>query len=242
MAEGRFYLSVLALSTLGSVCVLFTVYWMWSWHGGFAWDGSTLTFNCHPVLMVAGMVVVYSAASLVYRLPQSWVGPKLPWKIAHASLHLLAFVLTVLGLEAVFRYHNNKHIANLYSLHSWLGITTVFFFACQWLLGFAVFLLPWASPWLRGLLKPVHVFFGASILALAMASVISGINEKLFFSLKNATRPYSSLPGEAVFANGTGMLVVAFGLLVLYVLQASSWKRPEVGITTEGQPLLRERE
>lgn len=71
------------------------------------------------------------AASLVYRLPQSWVGPKLPWKIAHASLHLLAFILTVLGLEAVFRYHNNKHIANLYSLHSWLGITTVFFFACQ---------------------------------------------------------------------------------------------------------------
>lgn len=55
--------------------------------------------------------------------------------------------------------------------------------ASQWLLGFAVFLLPWASLWLRSLLKPVHVFFGASILALAMASVISGINEKLFFSL-----------------------------------------------------------
>lgn len=52
---------------------------------------------------------------------------------------------------------------------------------------------------------------------------------------KNATRPYSSLPGEAVFANGTGMLVVVFGLLVLYILQASSWKRPEVGLTTEGQ-------
>ncbi|XP_005853115.1 PREDICTED: cytochrome b ascorbate-dependent protein 3 [Myotis brandtii] len=131
MAEGRFYLSVLALSSLGSMCVLFTVYWMWSWHGGFAWDGSILTFNCHPVLMVAGLVVVYSAASLVYRLPQSWVGPKLPWKIAHASLHLLAFILTVLGLVAVFRYHNHQHIANLYSLHSWLGITTVFFFACQ---------------------------------------------------------------------------------------------------------------
>lgn len=53
----------------------------------------------------------------------------------------------------------------------------------QWSLGFAVFLLPWASLWLRSLLKPVHVFFGASILTLAMASVISGINEKLFFSL-----------------------------------------------------------
>lgn len=242
MAAGRFYLWVLALATLGSVCVLFTVYWMWSWHGGFAWDGSILTFNCHPVLMVAGMVVVYGAASLVYRLPAAWAGPKLPWKAAHAALHLLAFLLAALGLAAVFRYHNRQRIANLYSLHSWLGISAVFLFACQWLLGFAVFLLPWASLWLRSLLKPVHVFFGASILTLTLASVISGINEKLFFSLKNATRPYSSLPGEAVFANTTGMLVVAFGLLVLYLLQASSWKRPEVGVTTEGEPLLRGRE
>lgn len=53
----------------------------------------------------------------------------------------------------------------------------------QWFLGLAVFLLPWAPVWLRHLLKPVHVFFGASILSLAIASVISGINEKLFFSL-----------------------------------------------------------
>lgn len=242
MAAGWFYLTVLALSALGLMCVLFTVYWMQSWHGGFAWDGTISTFNCHPVLMVAGMVVLYSAASLVYRLPQSWVGPKLPWKIAHASLHLMAFILTVLGLVAVFKYHNTHKITNLYSLHSWLGITAVFLFACQWFLGFAIFLLPWASLWLRSLLKPVHVFFGASILSLAIASVISGINEKLFFSLKNATKPYSSLPGEAVFANSTGLLVVIFGLLVLYILQASSWKRPEVGMTAEGQPLLHERE
>lgn len=90
------------------------------------------------------------AASLVYRLPQSWVGPKLPWKIAHASLHLLAFILTVLGLVAVFRYHNKQHIANLYSLHSWLGITTVFFFACQVgalpAFGFPLPGQPWALP------------------------------------------------------------------------------------------------
>lgn len=70
-------------------------------------------------------------ASLVYRLPQSWVGPKLPWKVLHAALHLAAFILTVLGLFAVFQFHNQQKIANLYSLHSWLGITTVFLFACQ---------------------------------------------------------------------------------------------------------------
>ncbi|XP_006875108.1 PREDICTED: cytochrome b ascorbate-dependent protein 3-like [Chrysochloris asiatica] len=237
MVVGRFYLSCLALGSLGLLCILFTSYWMWYWRNGFAWDGSQLMFNWHPVLMVAGMVVVYGAASLVYRLPQSWVGPKLPWKILHAALHLMAFVLTVLGLVAVFAFHNSHRISNLYSLHSWVGITTVFLFACQWFLGFAVFLLPWASVWLRSLLKPTHIFFGTSIFSLAIVSVISGINEKLFFSLKNATHPYSSLPSEAVFANSTGMLVVVFGLLVLYIL-ASSWKRPEPGLLNDRQPLL----
>lgn len=53
----------------------------------------------------------------------------------------------------------------------------------QWFLGFVVFLLPWVPVWLRGLLKPIHIFFGAIILSLSVASVISGINEKLFFSL-----------------------------------------------------------
>lgn len=53
----------------------------------------------------------------------------------------------------------------------------------QWFLGFVVFLLPWMSVWLRSLLKPIHVFFGVVILSLSIASVISGINEKLFFSL-----------------------------------------------------------
>lgn len=48
-------------------------------------------------------------------------------------------------------------------------------------------------------------------------------------------KPYSSLPSEAVFANSTGLLVLAFGLLVLYILLASSWKRPEPGILTDRQ-------
>lgn len=74
---------------------------------------------------------VFSAASLVYRLPASWVGPKLPWKVLHAALHLLAFTVTVVGLTAVFGFHNHSKITHLYSLHSWLGITTVALFACQ---------------------------------------------------------------------------------------------------------------
>lgn len=85
--------------------------------------------ECKAMWLSPGTVL--SAASLVYRLPSSWVGPKLPWKVLHAALHLLAFTLTVVGLIAVFRFHNHSKIAHLYSLHSWLGITTVILFACQ---------------------------------------------------------------------------------------------------------------
>ncbi|KAM5247276.1 lysosomal membrane ascorbate-dependent ferrireductase CYB561A3 [Ctenodactylus gundi] len=229
------YLACLLLGLLGVLCILFPAYWVQHWRGGFAWDGSLHMFNWHPLLMVSGMVVLYGAASLVYRLPPSWVGPRLPWKVLHAALHLLAFALAVVGLVAVFQFHSHSKIAHLYSLHSWLGITTITLFACQWLLGVAVFLLPWASLWLRSLLKPLHVFFGAAILSLSVASVISGINEKLFFSLKNATTPYPSLPSEAVFANSTGLLVVVFGLLILYILLASPWKRPDRGSLADRQ-------
>lgn len=85
--------------------------------------------ECKAIWQSPGTVL--SAASLVYRLPSSWVGPKLPWKVLHAALHLLVFTLTVVGLVAVFQFHNHSKIAHLYSLHSWLGITTVILFACQ---------------------------------------------------------------------------------------------------------------
>lgn len=53
----------------------------------------------------------------------------------------------------------------------------------QWVAGFSAFLLPYAPIWLRTLYKPIHVFFGSTIIMLSMASCVSGINEKLFFSL-----------------------------------------------------------
>uniref|UniRef100_A0A8B9CWN1 Lysosomal membrane ascorbate-dependent ferrireductase CYB561A3 n=1 Tax=Anser brachyrhynchus TaxID=132585 RepID=A0A8B9CWN1_9AVES len=162
-------------------------------------------------------------------LPAAWRGPKLPWKVLHGALALTAFGLTVVGLVAVFGFHNASKTPNMYSLHSWLGLATVLLFSCQWLAGFSAFLLPYSPPWLRALYKPVHVFFGCTILMLSVASCVSGINEKLFFSLKNgtATTPYNRLPPEAVFANVLGLLIVLFGVLVLCALAKPDWKRPE---------------
>ncbi|XP_068253906.1 lysosomal membrane ascorbate-dependent ferrireductase CYB561A3 [Nyctibius grandis] len=226
------------LGALGFVCVAFVSAWCQHWRGGFALDGSAQTFNWHPVLMVTGMVVLYGAAALVYRLPPAWRGPKLPWKVLHGALALAAFGLAVLGLAAVFRFHNAHGTPNMYSLHSWLGLATVLLFSCQWLAGFSAFLLPWAPAWLRALYKPVHVFFGSTILMLSVASCVSGINEKLFFSLKNGTTEYKRLPAEAVFANVLGLLILLFGVLVVGALARPSWKRPDADSPDSCQPLL----
>uniref|UniRef100_A0A8C9VIG9 Lysosomal membrane ascorbate-dependent ferrireductase CYB561A3 n=1 Tax=Scleropages formosus TaxID=113540 RepID=A0A8C9VIG9_SCLFO len=205
---------------LGIVCVVFVCYWNNTWRGGFAWDGTALQFNWHPVLMVTGLVVLYG--NVVYRIPLTWGQNKQPWKLLHAGLLFLAFFLSVLGLCAVFDYHKKGGIPNLYSLHSWLGMCTTVLFTAQWVLGSGAFLVPWSPMAFRKILKPVHVWMGSVIFVLGIASCISGINEKLFF-------PYSKLPPEAVFANSLGILIVVFGLVVLKILSNPEWQRPEPG-------------
>ncbi|XP_020647988.3 lysosomal membrane ascorbate-dependent ferrireductase CYB561A3 isoform X1 [Pogona vitticeps] len=228
----------IVLGVLGILCVGFTVYWSHHWLGGFAWDGSSHMFNWHPVLMVTGMLVLYGIAALVYRVPLSWEGSKLPWKLLHAALAFTAFILVVLGLVAVFEFHNKQGIPNMYSLHSWLGLSAVLLFSCQWLMGFLSFLLPWAPIWFKVLYKPIHVFFGSAILVLVVAASISGINEKLYFRLTKTPTPYSMLPAEAWFANVLGMLILIFSLLVLWALARPSWKHPEVNTEDLQEPLL----
>ncbi|XP_023148658.2 lysosomal membrane ascorbate-dependent ferrireductase CYB561A3 isoform X1 [Amphiprion ocellaris] len=225
-----FYLSYLLGVALSLACLVCVCVWSARWRGGFAWDGSGLQFNWHPVLMVAGLVVLYGNGAVLYRVPLTWGQNKLPWKLLHAALMLLALVLSVVGLCAVFGFHNANNIPNLYSLHSWIGIAATALFAMQWVAGLAVFLLPCSPTSLRKLLKPVHVWLGGGILSLSIAACISGINEKLFFVLKasaGGAQPYSALPPEALLANSLGVLIVAFGLVVFFILSNQKWQRPD---------------
>lgn len=52
----------------------------------------------------------------------------------------------------------------------------------------------------------------------------------MFFHSKentNGTQPYANLPPEAVFGNSLGVLIVAFGLVVLKILSNHKWQRPD---------------
>lgn len=72
---------------------------------------------------------------MLYRVPLTWGQNKLPWKLLHATLMILALLLSVVGLCAVFDFHNHTKKPNLYSLHSWVGITATALFAFQVYIG-----------------------------------------------------------------------------------------------------------
>ncbi|NXV80805.1 CYBR1 reductase, partial [Atlantisia rogersi] len=170
------------------------------------------------------LVSVLSSAIIVYRLPWTWKCSKLLMKFIHAGLNTIAMILAIVSMVAVFEFHNARNIPNMYSLHSWIGLAAVIFYSLQLLLGFAVFLLPFAPVTLRATLMPIHVYSGLTIFATVIATALMGITEKLIFSLKNPA--YSASPPEATFVNCLGLLLVIFGALILWMASRPHWKRP----------------
>lgn len=96
-----------------------------------------------------------------------------------------AFILTVIALVTVFDSHNlaPSPIPNMYSLHSWLGLSAVILFCLQYVVGFAAYLVPGAKESLRAAIMPLHVYFGLFGFVLAIASAVMGITEKAIFSM-----------------------------------------------------------
>ena len=107
----------------------------------------------HPVLMLIGYIILGNegnvknfasflpckhnlvislfilAAIMVYNVLPTWNHDTT--KLIHLILHAIALVLGAVGIYCAFKYHNESGIANLYSLHSWLGIGTICLYGIQ---------------------------------------------------------------------------------------------------------------
>ncbi|NXR70467.1 CYBR1 reductase, partial [Rhadina sibilatrix] len=238
---GRFLALLASTLLVGFVSVILSLVWVFHYREGLSWDGSAGEFNWHPVLIITGFVFIQGIAIIVYRLPWTWKCSKLLMKFIHAGLNTIAMILAIVSMVAVFDFHNAKNIPNMYSLHSWIGLTAVIFYSLQLFLGFAVFLLPFAPVHLRVALMPIHVYSGLTIFATVIATALMGITEKLIFALKSPA--YSASPPEATLVNCLGLLLVIFGSLILWMASRPHWKRPPaenakilrpIGATSEG--------
>ena len=70
-----------------------------------------------------------SPAILMYRIFRK--ENKTVVKIIHVLMQSFALICGGIALKAVFRYHNNAGIPNMYTLHSWIGLPTYIMFGLQ---------------------------------------------------------------------------------------------------------------
>ncbi|XP_066975453.1 transmembrane ascorbate-dependent reductase CYB561-like isoform X2 [Macrobrachium rosenbergii] len=230
-----YFLVILAeILMFGVLCL--ALYWVVQYRGGFAWrEDVGKEFNFHPVLMIAGFIFFMGNAMLVYRVFRCC--KKLPAKILHTYLYLMAVPCIVVATIAVFDSHNlrNPPIPNLYSLHSWLGLVTIGLFALQLVVGFFSFWIllccEQGTSGFRAALVPVHATFGMITFMLAIATAVTGYTEKAFFSLSYqvyqgyyAMFNYIALPNEAIVINAQAMCLGALAI-VMYLIFNLQFKR-----------------
>ncbi|KAG6611654.1 Cytochrome b ascorbate-dependent protein [Phytophthora cinnamomi] len=210
---------------------------------GFSWaHGDPRVFNWHPLLMSFGFVFCSVQAALAYvSLPFSHAVNKR----IHLSLHALGFLSAVLGAVAVFRFHNEHSITNLYSLHSWLGLGVLILFAAHWLGSFVVFFYPGAASSVRADIAPYHIAIGLSIVGLVVATVEAGILEKLAFNGScnvngelNGENVKGFMASDCVIGNVIGLFVALSMVVLIVTIWLSKAQRVIKTTGDEATPLL----
>uniref|UniRef100_A0A336M0G2 CSON009248 protein n=1 Tax=Culicoides sonorensis TaxID=179676 RepID=A0A336M0G2_CULSO len=218
----NFRLFYIISQLVGIVIVILMICWIALHLDGLAWTSNPrVQFNWHPLLMTLGMIFLYGNSILVYRGFR--YARKRPLKLTHASIHAGAFFFTVIALIAVFDSHNlnNPPIPNMYSLHSWVGLSAVIIFAMQYVVGFVTFLFPQLKEPIRETVMPAHIFFGLLGFVMAIGAALLGLSEKAFFHIKNI----AELPSEGLLVNCIGTGLIIYGAIVVYLVTDRQYKR-----------------
>ena len=206
----------LAVHLLAAAATALVLLWCIGFRGGLAFRSRNKQqiFNVHPPLMLIGFIVIGGEAILAYRTLPSTTISRDARKKTHLALHAAALALGLVGLYAVFKYHAEAGIPNLYSLHAWLGIATVAIYAAQWLAGFLAFFFPGAKPETRRAAVPWHAVVGLLVFALAVGTAQLGFLEKMTF-LQGPPLSVAKYGAEALLVNFTAVVVLLLGVAVV---------------------------
>ncbi|XP_061370268.1 probable transmembrane ascorbate ferrireductase 3 [Gastrolobium bilobum] len=189
----------------GVLAIILLLVWLLHYREGIDFDSDNgfRVFNVHPLMMFTGFIFLVGEAAMAF---ETVPGLRQTKKFVHMTLHLTAIILGIVGLCAVFKFHDMAHIVNVYSLHSWIGIGTFCLFGLQWLFGFVTFMIPGPSAPTRT--RMLHRAFGKALLFMAVCAAETGLMEKSsFLNLKPHQREYHLI-------NFTGLAILLFGVFV----------------------------
>ncbi|KAI1730260.1 eukaryotic cytochrome b561 domain-containing protein [Ditylenchus destructor] len=202
--------------------------WMGFYKGGFGFqDEPKKEFRWHPLLMSTALLLINGEAILIYRGFRSV--RKIYTKAVHGTLQLCAFIIVLAGLKAVFDSHDlnkdpqtgeSKPIANLYSIHSWVGLFAVSLFAVQWIGGCVAFFMPGFSMGLRASIMPFHRLSGIAIFVISLGAALMGATELSVFSIQG-----TDISTERLLANLYAVIIVSYAAVVLSLVVNPKWIR-----------------
>ncbi|XP_017411633.2 probable ascorbate-specific transmembrane electron transporter 1 [Vigna angularis] len=181
--------------------------WLLHFREGVAFFSSsnpTKIFNLHPLLMVIGFILVGGEAIMIYK---SAAKKSRSVKVVHLLLHLVAMVAGVLGITAVFKSKKEVGLPDMYTLHSWLGMSAICLFGLQYIIGFFSYFFPGAEMSTRASLLPWHRFMGMAIFLLAVGTAETGLLQ--YFQFLHLFRSQ-----EALIVNFTALLLFLYAFFV----------------------------
>ncbi|XP_061373830.1 probable transmembrane ascorbate ferrireductase 3 [Gastrolobium bilobum] len=203
----RSYSTTVLAQLFGFLAIILLLVWLLHYREGIEYDSEDAlrVFNVHPFLMFCGFIFLAGQAILAY---QTVPGDHQTQKMVHMTLHFIAIILGIVGICAVFKFHNMVNLVNVYSLHSWIGIGTFCLFGLQWLFGL-VFMLQRSPQSRAAAVAPIwHISGGRALFYMAIAAALTGLMER-YTMLR--LQPHQS---ESHLINFTGLAILLFGVFV----------------------------
>ncbi|OXA58732.1 cytochrome b reductase 1 isoform X3 [Folsomia candida] len=230
-----FVFSLIVTSVLLIASLVLVLFWIFMYRGSYAWqENPRIEFNWHPTLMIGGFIFCSGFSMLFYRMMTCC--RKIYVKLLHTVFHALSIACIAIGFLTVWDAHElvTPKIPHFYSLHSWLGLTTMGLFAIQFVIGFFSFLIllccEGATAACRASLVPTHATFGIITFVMACATACAGLTEKAIFELGASSYSHWSSP-ESIIVNVLGITIAASAISLVFTLSVPSIRKMPMRMT-----------
>ena len=209
------------------VFLIIILVWDEKVEGAFGRDATNL-FSWHALCMTLAFPVLLSEAILLFSAPllqplylTRHAGRReFILKFTHVFLHLLTFILTILGMIAIAYYKAESGMSNafpfftLYSPHSWLGLAVLVLWVLQ-LLTKALASVYCSDEASQSLVKRVHLFFGHAIYVLSLVTCALGLQDMQSSDLAGAGYAQDSMFAQLACA---GVVMLMFLGVAVYLV------------------------